>query len=108
MPLNDGPRRRKASGLLSMTLTVGLRSSRERASVEPTRPQPMITTCTGRTLLHGAPRQPGGNQPRRAAGTADPRRALALSIVGVGGLSKRILLGRKLRSSQLGETLLPK
>jgi amino acid transporter len=28
--------------------------------------------------------------------------------VGVGGVSKRILLGRKLRSSQLGETLLPK
>jgi amino acid transporter len=31
-----------------------------------------------------------------------------LSLVGLGGLSKRILLGRKLRSSQLGETLLPK
>jgi amino acid transporter len=31
-----------------------------------------------------------------------------LSIVGVGGLSKRIIVGRKLRSSQLGETLLPK
>jgi amino acid transporter len=31
-----------------------------------------------------------------------------LSLVGVGGLSKRILVGRKLRSSQLGETLLPK
>jgi amino acid transporter len=31
-----------------------------------------------------------------------------LSLVGVGGVSKRILLGRKLRSSQLGETLLPK
>lgn len=28
--------------------------------------------------------------------------------MGVGGLSKRILVGRKLRSSQLGETLLPK
>ena len=28
--------------------------------------------------------------------------------MGLGGLSKRILLGRKLRSSQLGETLLPK
>lgn len=28
--------------------------------------------------------------------------------MGVGGVSKRILLGRKLRSSQLGETLLPK
>ena len=30
-----------------MTETVWLRSSRLRASVEPTRPQPMITTCTG-------------------------------------------------------------
>ncbi len=34
--------------------------------------------------------------------------ALPLSLVGVGGVSKRIILGRKLRSSQLGETLLPK
>ena len=33
-------------GSLSMTDTVWLRSSRLRASVEPTRPQPMITTCT--------------------------------------------------------------
>jgi len=31
-----------------------------------------------------------------------------LRLVGVGDVSKRILLGRKLRSSQLGETLLPK
>ncbi|KRA37265.1 DNA-binding protein [Nocardioides sp. Root614] len=31
-----------------------------------------------------------------------------MSIVGVGDVSKRILLGRKLRSAQLGETLLPK
>src|SRR3954465_11748089 len=76
-----------------MTLTVWLRSSRERANVDPTRPQPMITTCTCRTLLHC----------RRA-----PALALTLSLGGVGGLSKRILLGRKLRSSQLGETLLPK
>ena len=28
--------------------------------------------------------------------------------MGVGDVSKRILIGRKLRSSQLGETLLPK
>ncbi|MFN2537624.1 MAG: hypothetical protein ABR549_05665, partial [Mycobacteriales bacterium] len=28
--------------------------------------------------------------------------------MGVGGFSKRVLLGRKLRSEQLGETLLPK
>ena len=39
---------------------------------------------------------------------ADARQGLAFSIVGVGDVSKRILLGRKLRSSQLGETLLPK
>jgi amino acid transporter len=31
-----------------------------------------------------------------------------LSLVGVADVSKRILLGRKLRSAQLGETLLPK
>ena len=35
-------------------------------------------------------------------------RGLALPFVGVGNISKRILLGRKLRSTQLGETLLPK
>ena len=35
-------------------------------------------------------------------------RGLASSLVGVGDVSKRILLGRKLRSSQLGETLLSK
>ena len=34
--------------------------------------------------------------------------AVALPLVGVGDVSKRILLGRKLRSSQLGEQLLPK
>lgn len=33
---------------------------------------------------------------------------LLFPVVGVGDVSKRILLGRKLRSSQLGETLLPK
>jgi amino acid transporter len=31
-----------------------------------------------------------------------------LQVVGIGDISKRILLGRKLRSTQLGETLLPK
>jgi amino acid transporter len=36
------------------------------------------------------------------------RGVVALPLVGVGDVSKRILLGRKLRSSQLGETLLPK
>src|SRR5262245_23206029 len=62
--------------------TVWSRSSSERASVEPTRPQPMITTCTMKTV--------------------------SCSLVSVGDVAKRILLGQKLRSSQLGETLLPK
>ncbi len=35
-------------------------------------------------------------------------RTVSCSLVGVGDVAKRILLGRKLRSSQLGETLLPK
>ena len=52
--------------------------------------------------------------PGTGSGPLGPRRGrivrdgLALTLVGVGGLSKRILVGRKLRSSQLGETLLPK
>src|SRR6478609_9002889 len=49
-PLKPGPTRRNASGSESMIDTVWLRSSRLRASVEPTRPQPMITTCTTQTL----------------------------------------------------------
>src|SRR5688572_32878067 len=54
----------------------------------------MITTCT-------CPRYRPVALGRSLAG-------LALPVVGVGDVSKRILLGRKLRSSQLGETLLPK
>src|SRR6476620_2907407 len=75
-----------------MTDTVWLRSSRLRASVEPTRPQPMITTCTP---------EPYPSAEKRVGRST-------LSFVSVGDVSKRILLGRKLRSSQLGETLLPK
>src|SRR5687768_9194405 len=51
----------------------------------------MITTCTVQTLSQHK-----------------TRRGLACCLVGVGDVSKRILLGRKLRSAQLGETLLPK
>jgi len=58
----------------------------------------MITTCTKQTL-------PDLARPVRSIGTPRP---LALPLVGVGDVSKRILLGRKLRSTQLGETLLPK
>src|SRR3954453_8905130 len=87
VPLNEGPSRRNASGLLSITDTVWLRSSRLRASVDPTRPHPMITTCTQRTLLRAG-------RPLRV----EPREyGLAFHVVGVGDVSKRILLGRKLR-----------
>jgi amino acid transporter len=58
----------------------------------------MITTCTPQTLLRAV------LSPGRLPGSD----ALALHLVGVGDVSKRILLGRKLRSAQLGETLLPK
>ena len=81
-----------------MTDTVWLRSSRLRASVEPTRPHPMITTCTRPRY----PCDPGDAVLRSTPG------CVRLPLVGVGDVSKRILLGRKLRSSQLGETLLPK
>src|SRR3984885_4753145 len=47
-PLKDGRSLRNASGSRSMTATVLPRSSRMWASVEPTRPQPMITICTTR------------------------------------------------------------
>ncbi|QIG42877.1 APC family permease [Nocardioides anomalus] len=57
----------------------------------------MITTCTGSRYPH-----------RRRDDVGAPLPCVLLSAVGVGDVSKRILLGRKLRSSQLGETLLPK
>ncbi|MCR6031235.1 amino acid permease [Nocardioides sp. zg-579] len=60
----------------------------------------MITTCTREPYT-----RPGHDRPRsRRAGCW----GVAFPPVGVGDVSKRILLGRKLRSSQLGETLLPK
>ena len=49
-PSKSGPSRRNASASWSMTATVCPRLSRLRARVEPTRPQPMITTCTAPTL----------------------------------------------------------
>ncbi|QBR90954.1 APC family permease [Nocardioides euryhalodurans] len=58
----------------------------------------MITTCTLHTVS-----QPFGRRWPAAA-----RQGLAFPLVGVGDVSKRILLGQRLRSSQLGETLLPK
>src|SRR3954463_822558 len=61
----------------------------------------MMTTCTEQTLLRR------GVATRHRAENACPL-GLALPVVGVGDGLKRVLLGRKLRSAQLGETLLPK
>src|ERR687890_175399 len=57
IPLNDAPRRRNASGLVSMIATEWSRSSRLRASVLPTLPHPMITTCTRGTVHAPHPAQ---------------------------------------------------
>ena len=76
-PLNDGRSLRNASGSRSITATVLPRSSRMWASVEPTRPQPMITICTTspftvRHRLAGAgTRRPGKGMPSR--GRMPPR-----------------------------------
>src|SRR3954471_1137334 len=90
-----------------MTHTAWLRSSRLRASVEPTRPHPMITTCTRPRYPHQRPADFVGCG-YRLRGRRHGLLPVRLRLVGVGDVSKRILLGRKLRSSQLGETLLPK
>ncbi len=46
---------------------------------------------------------------RRPPSATNPQAlGLALPLVGVGDVFKRVVLGRKLRSTQLGETLLPK
>src|SRR5690606_9978698 len=82
-------RRRNASGFWSMTATECPRDSRDRASIAPTRPQPMMTTCT---VAH-----------------ATPDAGLAWAAVSdVADAAKRLLLGRPVRSEQVRRTLLPK
>ena len=113
-PRTSAPSRRKASGFWSMTATVWPRSSRLRARVEPTRPQPMITKCTDATLTA---RRPASAAPRVAVTT--PRDALRRSAVGVapgirvvvpslGRCVKRRAARPRVRSDRLAETLLPK
>jgi amino acid transporter len=61
----------------------------------------MITTCTDRRYYEEVTGMSG------SAGIVPPV-GLACCLVSVADISKRIILGRKLRSTQLGETLLPK
>src|SRR5215218_1524061 len=95
LPEKSGPKRRKESGSRSMTATVCPRFSRLRARLDPTRPQPMITMCTESILVSRRLERPW-------------RRNSMRLVVNLSDVGKRLLLGRKLRSTQLGETLLPK
>src|SRR5690606_13579779 len=63
-PVNSEERRRNASGFWSTAATECPLDSRDWARVAPTRPQPMITKCTSRTLPSGGP--PGAHQRGRA------------------------------------------
>ena len=92
-PPKSGPSRRKASTSTSITATVWPRFSSERARVEPTRPHPMITMCTLASVGQHAFGEPWLE---------------SLLVVRLSELGKRLLIGRKLSSTQLGETLLPK
>src|SRR3954471_2670877 len=125
-PSNEVPRRRNEEASESMIATSWPLRPRVRARVDPTRPHPMMTKCTDATLHRGAPvarwpravreRRMGrdGIRPRagdRAAASGsvtvlDP--AYSVVVPGTGSLFKRLLLGRAMRSDNLGETLLPK
>src|SRR5450759_3402601 len=65
-PLNPEPSLRNASGSLSMTETALSRSSRLWASVDPPRPQPMITMCTAVPSTNERVPDPGTSRPRYA------------------------------------------
>src|SRR6478736_7128699 len=97
LPPKSPGRRRNASGFWSMTATEWPCSSRFCASDAPTRPQPMMTKCT--------------------AGHAIPPRTSTCDVLGVRTIgvvsdlsdaAKRLLLGRPVRSENVGHTLLPK
>src|SRR4051812_35159023 len=136
-PAKSGPSRRNASGSWSITATLWPASSSRRAISEPTRPQPMTTTCTaansprirvrgrrppahhtGREATPGAAVRPPPRPeiPRVGCRTAgrrrrEPRRPYhraVPSLSGLGQLPKRLVLGRPVRSDRMGESLLPK
>src|SRR3954466_13343791 len=131
-PAKSGPSRRKASGSWSITATLWPTSSSRRAIADPTRPQPMTTTCTGDSQAHecGAPgSEPGacpaaklhldsGRAAVRSAATHPPDgggrgpgvRTIAAvpTLSDLGQLPKRLVLGRPVRSDRAGESLLSK
>src|ERR671926_1848636 len=130
-PVKSGPSRRKASGSWSITATLWPTSSSRRAMADPTRPQPITTTCTGTPssrvrcagvgpgVCPAAKLHPGGAAAAvRSAATHPPggggrgpgvRTIPAVpTLSDLGQLPKRLVLGRPVRSDRLGESLLPK
>src|SRR3954463_6085006 len=135
-PAKSGPSRGKASGSWSITATLCPISSSRRAMAEPTRPQPITTTCTKSSRkIRGAGRRPPALSPgaklhpaaaadrlRRPAflrreGCAGQRRHRVSqrpydrrvpTLSDLGQLPKRLVLGRPVRSDRAGESLLPK
>src|SRR3954470_1286833 len=135
-PAKSGPSRRKASGSWSITATLCPISSSRRAMAEPTRPQPITTTCTTSSRrIRGAGRRPPALSPgaklhpagaadrlrrpaslRRAGGAGQRRHRVSRrpyhrrvpSLSDLGQLPKRLVLGRPVRSDRAGESLLPK
>src|SRR4051794_17202935 len=135
-PPNSGPSRRNAAGSWSMTATLWPTSSSRRAMADPTRPQPITTTCTKysrgirragavrrtrcRARSYTRTTSPSGRRarppsPGRGAppgARQQPRRVRTIAAVpsmsALGQLPKRLVLGRPVRSDRLGESLLPK
>src|SRR5215216_2326492 len=108
LPAKSGPSRRKASESRSITATVWPRFSRLLARVDPTRPQPMITMCTPPSLVNEAENFLRSREPRYQDCHCCDGDTRVCNVVNVADIGKRLLLGRKLRSTQLHETLLPK
>src|SRR6185437_7409521 len=115
-PENSPPRRRNASGLTSITDTECPRCSRLCARVEPTRPHPMMTTCTGvglrtRTCAYRMPLSmacPGANGGLDPAGEHGRPPVRLTVVASPTSVLKRLLVGRPFRSDRLQHTLLPK
>src|SRR3954471_4419382 len=134
-PAKSGPSRRKAPGSWSITATLCPTSSRRRGMAEPTRPQPITTTCTddsrgtrragavrraypGAKLHLVAPRTSlrpltsSSREGRAARGGPGARSVRTIAAVptlsDLGHLPKRLVLGRAVPSDRLGESLLPK
>src|SRR6476661_3201677 len=101
-PENSAESLRNACRSLSITATSWPSRSRLAASEDPTRPQPMMTTCTSARYR----RQAGSGGGR--TGHNGPRTAYAFAVPSFRTALKRIVVGRPQRSDRLAHNLLSK